>query len=164
MGKNKPALKKSVKSAMKAWNVRPTRLQYGALCYRTTRKGKVRVMLITSRRTRRWISPKGWPIKSLSPAATAAREAWEEAGVRGEVAKRSIGFYPYQKYLGRGRTVTCLVQVFPLRVTHRAERFPEAEQRKIRWFKPKKAAKLVREPELAQLIRNLPDLLAGSKD
>lgn len=157
MAKGKAAEKKTLKAAIKAWKVPPTRLQYGALCYRRTRKGKIRVMLITSRRTRRWISPKGWPIKALGPAGTAAREAWEEAGVRGRVAEHPIGFYPYQKYVGRGRTVTCLVQAFPLEVTQRAERFPEVDQRNVRWFKPRKAAKLVREPELARLIRKLPE-------
>jgi len=164
MAKGKPASKKTLLAAARAWKVPPKRLQFGALCYRRSRKGKIRVMLITSRRTRRWISPKGWPIKSLGPAGTAAREAWEEAGVRGEVARHSIGFYPYQKYMGRGRTVTCLVQAFPLEVTQRAEKFPESDQRKVRWFKPKKAAKLVREPDLARLIRDLPKTVASPED
>lgn len=159
MAKSKSPRKKTIKAATKAWKVPPTRLQFGALCYRRTGNGNIRVLLITSRRTRRWISPKGWPIKSLGPAGTAAREAWEEAGVQGRVAEHSIGFYPYQKYMGRGRTVTCLVQVFPLEVTKRADNFPESDQRKARWFKPGKAAKAVREPELARLIRELPELL-----
>ena len=164
MAKGKPSTRSTVKAALKAWKVPPTRLQYGALCYRRTGKGKIRVMLITSRRTRRWISPKGWPINGLRPAETAAREAWEEAGVRGRVAAHSIGFYPYQKYIGRGRSVTCLVQLFPLEVTARAEKFPEAGERKVRWFKPAKAAKRVREPQLARLIRDLPELLEQRAD
>ena len=163
MAMGRPASKKTLKAAAKTWKVSPKRLQYGALCYRISRTGKVRIMLITSRRTRRWISPKGWPIKKLGPAGTASREAWEEAGVRGDVAPHSIGFYPYEKYMGRGRTVTCLVQVFPLKVTQRAEKYPESDQRKVRWFKPKKAAKLVREPELARLIRKLPKMLAEAE-
>ena len=38
---------------------------------------------MTSRETRRWIVPKGWPIKGLKPAKSAAREAYEEASLRG---------------------------------------------------------------------------------
>ncbi|MEN9850080.1 MAG: hypothetical protein RL128_243, partial [Pseudomonadota bacterium] len=61
------------------------RTQYGALCWRMHR-GKVEVLLITSRDTGRWVIPKGWPIDGLAPAQTAAREAWEEAGVEGDIA------------------------------------------------------------------------------
>jgi 8-oxo-dGTP pyrophosphatase MutT (NUDIX family) len=37
------------------------RLQYAALCYRAQR-GKLQILMITSRDTGRWIIPKGWPM------------------------------------------------------------------------------------------------------
>ena len=127
-------------------------LQYGALCWRQTRKGP-RILLVTSRRSRRWVSPKGWPIKGLSPAQTAAREAWEEAGVKGNVSPVSIGFYRYDKWVGHKQDVPLNVQVFSLEVTELTKRFPEQDARKLRWMKPAKAAKKVREPGLAKLIK-----------
>ena len=53
------------------------RTQFAALCYRIKR-GKVQVLLVTSRRTKRWIVPKGWPMEGRTPADSAAQEAWEE--------------------------------------------------------------------------------------
>ncbi|MFC6583776.1 NUDIX hydrolase [Sulfitobacter aestuariivivens] len=53
------------------------RTQFAALCYRV-KKGKVQVLLVTSRGTKRWIVPKGWPMDGKTPAQSAALEAWEE--------------------------------------------------------------------------------------
>jgi hypothetical protein len=54
------------------------RVQYGALPYRFTDDAALEVLLLTARRSKRWIIPKGWPIKGLRPAKSAAREAFEE--------------------------------------------------------------------------------------
>lgn len=126
-------------------------LQVGALCYRHSAKG-MRILLVTSRETRRWIIPKGWPMKRRTPGQAAAREAYEEAGVKGVVSNRSIGLFTYRKDMGRGTRIHCTVRVFPLQVTELLKKFPEARQRKVRWFSPRKAAKKVREPELKALI------------
>src|SRR6476660_3393250 len=56
-------------------------------------------MLVTSRETRRWIIPKGWPHKGKAPHDSAAREAFEEARVVGAVGKRAVGSFPYQSAL-----------------------------------------------------------------
>ena len=76
-------------------------LQYGALPYRFTDDAALEILLLTSRRSKRWIIPKGWPIKRLRPAKSAAREAFEEAGVRGRVEAKSIGLFAYDKILRR---------------------------------------------------------------
>ena len=55
-------------------------LQYGALPYRKSKTAGVEVLLVTSRETKRWIIPKGWPIKGLSPKKSAAREAYRGSG------------------------------------------------------------------------------------
>jgi hypothetical protein len=62
-------------------------IQYGALPYREIKSG-VQILLVTSRNTRRWIIPKGWPQSGTPPHRAAAREAFEEAGVVGKSAKR----------------------------------------------------------------------------
>ena len=72
--------------------------------------------MVTTRGTRRWIVPKGWPIKGLSPAKSAAREAFEEAGVTGSGPK-PIGVFAYDKLLDEaGGTTTCEVRIYPLLV------------------------------------------------
>ena len=127
-------------------------LQYGALCFRNTPKG-IRILLVTSRRSKRWISPKGWPMPGKTPAETAAEEAWEEAGVRGTPIPHSLGFYRYRKFIDRKTNITCTVQVFPVLVTEQVRRFPEHGERRVKWMKPKTAAKRVSEADLAKIIR-----------
>ena len=131
----------------------PPSLQVGALCWRRSAKGSLRVLLITSRDTGRWVIPKGWPMRNRSDAEAAAREAFEEAGVRGKIAARPIGLYGYPKVVAKGRAIACVVRVYPLRVTERLQTFPEHGQRRTKWFGPAKAARKVQEPELAKLIR-----------
>jgi len=129
---------------------RDVRSQFGALCYRL-RKGKVQILLITSRTRKRWILPKGWPIDSATPAETALREAWEEAGVEGKVTGNCIGIYTYTKLL-EGDDLPCVVAMFPVKVKKLHKRYPEAEQRQRKWCSRKMAAALVDNPELAQMI------------
>ena len=129
-------------------------LQYGALCWRMHR-GKVEVLLITSRDTGRWVIPKGWPMDKRSPAQAAAQEAWEEAGVQGEIAETRLGSFGYQKVLGPKRALACQVDVFALRVTQLGDKFPERKQRRRKWFSAEKAARKVNEPELRQLLAHL---------
>ena len=102
-------------------------IQYAALPYRAKGKSQLEIMLVTSRGTRRWIIPKGWPKRGMPPYDTAAKEAFEEAGVK--VRKRPIGSYPYAKILEKGDKASCRVQVFALRVTHQRKRWPEKRER-----------------------------------
>lgn len=128
--------------------------QFAALCYRV-RKKKVQILMITSRRTKRWIIPKGWPMEDVSACEAAATEAWEEAGVTGKVSPDSIGFYTYLKEgEGKGPDATCATLVFPLRVKSIKRKYPERRERRRKWMSKKKAANLVWEPELAGILRN----------
>ena len=131
------------------------RVQYAALPYRCRSDARTQVMLVTTRESGRWVIPKGWPQKRRSPAATAAREALEEAGVVGTVSKAAIGSFSYKKRLKSG-TVVCEVRVFPLRVKRQQKRWPERGERDVQWFSRAKAAKAVRDRALAEIIRSLP--------
>jgi len=128
------------------------RQQCAALPYIEGKNGKM-VLLVTSRETHRWVIPKGWPKKSLSASATAAAEAFEEAGLIGDIAETSIGIYHYTKRLPDGTRVPCAVSVFPLRVTQSLEDWPERADRDRRWFTAIEASELVHEPELTALLR-----------
>lgn len=132
---------------------RDVRSQFGALVYRV-KDGKLQILLITSRGTGRWIIPKGWPMLGKRPAEAAAQEAWEEAGVKGTVSDQCLGLYSYYKTRTRFGTLPCLVNVYPVKARKLSKIYPEVGQRRRKWFSPKKAAKLVREPELARLIKS----------
>jgi 8-oxo-dGTP pyrophosphatase MutT (NUDIX family) len=141
----------------------PTRVQYGALPYRLDDGVSVEVLLVTSRETKRWIIPKGWPIKGLKPSKAAAREAYEEAGVRGRIAGRAFGHCVYEKRLEDSvTTVPCQVQVFPLAVKRQSKDWPESKQRAARWFPAAEAAALVDNDRLHDLIRQLEKRKASS--
>src|SRR5215472_4636182 len=92
-------------------------VQFAALPFRIAADGRLRVMLITSRETHRWVIPKGWPMHGRKPRDVAAREAFEEAGVVGRViGKKPVGRYHYSKQLPSHDSVLCEVQVFLLLV------------------------------------------------
>jgi 8-oxo-dGTP pyrophosphatase MutT (NUDIX family) len=131
---------------------REPRSQFAALPWRRNATGEIEILLITSRETRRWVIPKGWPIKGMSSAKSAAQEAFEEAGVRGKTRKRPVGTYHYDKRLKNGRLQHVRVAVFALAVEIQAEAYPELGQRELAWVSPTEAARLVDEPELMVLL------------
>jgi len=134
--------------------IRPAlRLQYGALPYRFTPTAALEILLVTTRRSKRWIIPKGRPIKGLRPAKSAAREAFEEAGVRGKIGTKSVGLFNYHKLLDEeGIQLDCEVKVFPLLVKRQSENWPEIEQRLVQWVDSGKAVSMIKEPELKKLV------------
>ena len=126
--------------------------QFGALCYRI-QKDKVQVLMITARRSGRWIIPKGWPKNNATPAQTASEEAFEEAGVEGKIKSTCLGIYTYSKTI-EGTVQPIVVAVYPLKVRRLHAIFPERGQRRRRWMSLKRAAASVDNPELRQLIKS----------
>ena len=126
--------------------------QVGALAWRYSGGGR-EVLLISSRDTGRWVIPKGWPIKGLSLAQSAAREAYEEAGLGGQVSKSPIGEFEYGKRLDNGSVQPCKVDVFALEQMIQHQAWPEQGQRKLQWFPVAEAAEAVQEPGLKTIIR-----------
>lgn len=131
------------------------RQQIGAVPYRRDPLGRVEVVLVTSRETRRWVIPKGWPMKKKLPHEAAEREALEESGVLGRISDTPLGSYQYEKRLRNGSTELCDVLVFPLEVTRSLDEWPEMNERDRRWFSPKDAADIVAEPGLRDLLVRL---------
>lgn len=109
-------------------------------------------MLITSRDTRRWILPKGNLIRGLDWHQAAAREAYEEAGIKGVTSPTAIGEYRYLKRRRDGSTRSVSVAVFPLAVLEQVNEWPEQDERETRWFELPEAAAMIDEPDLSQLI------------
>jgi 8-oxo-dGTP pyrophosphatase MutT (NUDIX family) len=131
---------------------RNVRTQFGALCWRR-RGDEVQVLLVTSKRSQRWILPKGWPMHDATPAEAALTEAWEEAGVVGKVKTICLGIFSYQKELSDESNLPCVVAVFPVKVKTLEKFWPEKEQRQRKWYSLKQAANLVDEPELSAILK-----------
>ena len=142
--------KKIIRRARKG---RPIR-QVAALPFRLTEDGRMEVMLVTSRSTRRFIVPKGWPMKGRSAREAACLEALEEAGVAGRMLEEPIGQYRYWKRLEK-QFVPVDVTVYLLSVEDELAEWGEAGARQRAWLSPGDAATLIDEPELAQLMSSL---------
>jgi len=126
------------------------RQQVAALPFRIAPQPEI--MLVTSRETRRWVVPKGWPIEGRSLPEAAAREAYEEAGLDGDMSPDAVGVYHYVKRKKSGAMVLCAVSVFPMAVRQQRRKWPEKKQRLTRWFSYQEAAALVHEAELRDMI------------
>ena len=127
--------------------------QFGAQPFLITEQGELRVLLVTTRGRREWVIPKGWPIRDLSAAATAAREAYEEAGLVGSVVgAEPFGSYRYEKQRNSRKSTLCEVTVFLFAVERQLRKWPEKSQRETRWFALKEASRLVAPAGLAELL------------
>jgi 8-oxo-dGTP pyrophosphatase MutT (NUDIX family) len=116
-------------------------------------QGGVEVLMITSRRRARWIIPKGVIDLGSTAEESACREAYEEAGIQGDISSAPIGEYQYSKWGG-----ICTVKVFTLEVQTLLETWPEASIRQRQWLSIEEAADAVEEPELQRLILKLSGL------
>ncbi|HSD93068.1 MAG TPA: NUDIX hydrolase [Methyloceanibacter sp.] len=126
--------------------------QVGAIPYVET-EGGLLVLLITTRGRGRWTIPKGWPNPGMTDPQLAAQEAFEEAGVTGKVSTRPVGSYLYTKHLHLFSWVKCSVEVYLLRTNCQHLNWPEKPSRKSIWLEPREAAKKVKEPQLASVLR-----------
>ena len=113
------------------------------------RKERVEVALVTTSRGKGWIVPKGSVDAGERPRDAAIREADEEAGLRGVVARKPLGRYLQVKGNGRRR-----VDVYLMRVTNVRDRWLEDSIRRRRWMRLPDAAACLRE-ELQRFIHRL---------
>jgi len=135
--------------------------QVAALPYRIGDDGQVEILLITTRRTRRYIFPKGWPMKGRSDPEAAAQEAKEEAGVIGMVSKHPIGHYFYSKELSR-MSIQIRVSVYALAVDEQLWQWPEQDQRTRIWVHPELAASMINDRSLISFIKEVQQLSQAS--
>jgi 8-oxo-dGTP pyrophosphatase MutT (NUDIX family) len=121
-------------------------LQSAVIAYRRGPSG-LEVLLVTSRKGTRSVLPKGVVEPDLSPAASAAKEALEEAGVRGAIDAEPLGTYQYRKWGG-----TCTVQVFAMEVEEEVADWPAASTRRRAWLTVDDARRRVDEEGLKQIF------------
>jgi 8-oxo-dGTP pyrophosphatase MutT (NUDIX family) len=127
--------------------------QYGALPFAITDEGEIKVLLVTTRRRRGWIIPKGWPIRNLTAAGTAEREAYEEAGAVGTIiGEEPVGSYRYEKAGTSHRETIYEVPVFLFAVKRQLWKWPERSKRETSWFASGEASKQVDPIGLANIL------------
>jgi 8-oxo-dGTP pyrophosphatase MutT (NUDIX family) len=109
--------------------------QAGGIVFRKD-DDRLRVLLVRSRKDPAvWVFPKGHIERGETPAATAIRETWEEAGVEGEI-DGPVGA-PLEFQSGRERVS---VQYFLIRAGREQ---PSPERRDKQWLSITEALKLL---------------------
>jgi 8-oxo-dGTP pyrophosphatase MutT (NUDIX family) len=130
----------------------PWRLKRGKKAEKGEKAEKAEVLLVTGRRSGRWMIPKGWPVEGKSMADSAAQEAFEEAGIKGKVDPEPIGTFRHIKqHLLLGR-LEVDIQVHPMAVKRELGDWPERGERTRKWFRVEDAAERVDSEELRTLI------------
>ena len=134
-------------------------VQSGALPWRLKSRKKAEVLLVTGRRSGRWMIPKGWPMPGKSLAFSAAREAFEEAGIEGKVESQPIGTFRHVKQHILFGELEVDILVHPLAVRRELADWPEKGERNRKWFALDEAATRVDSDQLRTLIVQLGERL-----
>mgnify|MGYP003705810389 CR=1 FL=1 len=116
--------------------------KWGVIPYRQNSQGKVE-FLIVSTAGGKWVFPKGNLIKRLGPTRTAQLEAYEEAGIAGDISPS-----PYTIKVG-----TTKFFFYPLQVSKVFKDWPESNVRARKWVRPKEAANYLRRRPFKQMLR-----------
>ena len=125
--------------------------QSAVIPYRVDGKGRRWFLIIGSSKKNHWVVPKGIKDPGLTPQQSAAKEAWEEAGIRGEVSEESLGHYTVEKWGAQ-----CNVDVYAMRVSEVVDEDTWQENHRQRqWLSAKKAAASLKQPELGVMLLDL---------
>jgi 8-oxo-dGTP pyrophosphatase MutT (NUDIX family) len=124
--------------------------QSAVLAYRIVRN-RPEILLVTSRTRGRWVVPKGMITPGMTPAESAVKEAWEEAGVAGSVSRGCLGMYRYMKTRRCG-VRSCAVKVYAMKVTAVLPKWPEQRMRRRRWMSIDEAICRVMDCDLKRLL------------
>jgi phosphohistidine phosphatase len=115
--------------------------------------GELQILLITSRKKKRWTIPKGIKEPDLSPWQSAAKEALEEAGIAGPVLDHSLGTFTYRKWGG-----VCTVEVFAMAVEKVLDVWQE-DYRDREWVALDEASARLDRQGLSRIVQSLPGFL-----
>jgi phosphohistidine phosphatase len=121
-------------------------LQAGAIPFRIV-DDHIEFCLITNSRGNQWIFPKGIIDPGETPAETALKEAYEEAGLRGTIVGPPLGTYEYSKW-----DTSLQVTVLLMHVSAAEADWPEANCRVRRWASRPEARKLITRATLRKLL------------
>jgi len=121
-------------------------------------QGELEIMLVLSSKKKHYVIPKGIQEPGLSARESAAKEALEEAGIKGNVALDPIGSYRYTKW-----QASCIVSVYPMEVTSVLdEQYWEESHRGRQWLKPDIAVEKLHQEALKPILHDLIKTLQSS--
>ena len=120
-------------------------LQASAIPFRW-RLGRLEFCLITTSRGN-WIFPKGIVDPGETAEQTALKEAFEEAGLHGQIIGEPLGTYELAKF-GTTFEVTCLL----MEVTRCDARWMEQQMRQRLWVSAEDASKLLKQSPMRELL------------
>src|SRR5438309_2785201 len=115
-----------------------------------------RVCLVTSRSGKRWVVPKGCLERGKTADEIVLQEAWEEAGLVGELREEPVGSYSYRK-AGKHHAVI----VFVMEVHEVRGKWPEQRRRERRLLRPEKAIARIREGGLRAMLQRITGQIAA---
>ncbi len=108
-----------------------------------------KIVLITSKRQKQWILPKGVIEPNMSPDGSALKEALEEAGITGSIDDHQpVGFYKFYKWQGE-----CTVRIYRMTVHEVLDNWPEKQHRQRAIVGPHEALTLISNPALRDIVR-----------
>lgn len=99
----------------------------------STRGDMVAMLFVTSHTRGRWILPKGRSKKQETDKQAALREAFEEAGVTGEVLTDFPMTVMIEKSSGDGQSDRVPVTYYPMFVKEQTDDYPEKKSRERHW-------------------------------
>lgn len=108
--------------------------QVAALPWRLGAEGGLEFLLVTSRTSKHWLLPKGWPIPGKSGVESALQEAFEEAGIHARGQDSPIGRYAFIKVLHDLTELPCTMAVYAVGNIEEVDEWPEKGQRERMWF------------------------------
>jgi len=130
--------------------------QAGAIPYRIA-DDVLEVLLISTSSGKHLTIPKGLIDPGFSTTETALNEAYEEAGIKGDLVMPPMGRYRFRKWGG-----ICEVSVYAMSVTRVMDQWPESSMRRRLWIEYRQAARQVKHSDLGDLILTLRERLSGS--
>lgn len=134
-----------------------TNRQSGAIPFLSN--GELKILIITNRKGTKWVIPKGIVEPELKPAESAAKEVYEEAGIRGRIIKPAIGKYNIKKWGDKRK-----VKVFLLETQEILETWPESLYRRRKWITCDQAPQYIKKKKLLKIIRKIPDFITYQKN
>ncbi|CAM0904822.1 unnamed protein product [Alopecurus aequalis] len=126
------------------------RLVAGCIPYRVDKDGQLEVLMVSTFSRDDLVFPKGGWEDDEDVYEAACREALEEAGVRGNIDRDSLGLWVFRSKSSQSEQSSdsprgaCKGHVFALEVTELLEQWPEQDTHDRRWVSPEDAYRLCR--------------------
>jgi len=120
--------------------------------------------LLVNTSSGKWTFPKGSLCPSLSPSESAAREAWEEAGVRGRIEENHFGHYLDTKRTLGHASLAREVRIAAFLMEVHSTQEPLESGRNPSWFSAHQARKRLAEGRPSLYSRQITKMVDAAVD